>query len=199
MNYNNHNERLALLRETARQVAKILEWTLRETDEDKYNDTRAYLIGSEQREICIHLNKNRFEIHGCYPRDANHNYMLYNQDEPISITVAAKRGATSLAKEIRGRFLSDYERLYNLAIERIAQANNREQAIEKDAQAIAETMEREVRRIHGHNSRPRIYVSDGNNSNRYGFFEVSSPDNIAMEIRGVDTETARRIAMILAD
>jgi hypothetical protein len=68
--------------------------------------------GRQFEAIATYLNQARFTVSGTYPRDARGEmHFPYNVSRP-SITVAVARGGAALGREIKKRFLPEYDALF---------------------------------------------------------------------------------------
>jgi hypothetical protein len=105
----------------------------------------------------------RLVINGVTPRGKDRQYVrVYEQGADgsgwtefkfSSISVATKRGAEAIAKEITRRFLPDYLKAVSLTLERIARDENFEAQRLANLQACAATLNEVINPPYGHNTR----------------------------------------------
>lgn len=126
-NYEQRNAREQRERETfdaalpkiARELAGELggDWavSVKRTGDVRFWTSELVVTASDGREFNVraeYQNLARFTVFGTYPSDArNEHHFPYGVSRP-SITVAVSRGGAALGREIKKRFLPDYDALF---------------------------------------------------------------------------------------
>jgi hypothetical protein len=89
--------------------------SVKKTDDSRFSTDTLVVKASDGRAFDVHAeyqNLDRFTVSGTYPRDARGEmHFPYNVSRP-SITVAASRGGTVLGREIKKRFLPEYDAIF---------------------------------------------------------------------------------------
>lgn len=105
-------------------------WTSRPVDSDGCYRFAAELMSDDGREIhCSYDDyKDRVSVSGHWPTTANRQYFAqcYNGEHNPEITVAAKRTAASVAKDIRSRFMAPFLVRWDQIAKRVAEHNEYE-------------------------------------------------------------------------
>jgi hypothetical protein len=155
---------LPVVQEIALQLTKQTkrEWTVRKNEEPE--PYFHLLSGDAELLISTEYGKpERLVINGVTPRGKDRQYVrVYEQGADgsgwtefrfSSISVATKRGAEAIAKEITRRFLPDYLKAVSLTLERIARDENFEVQRLANLQACAATLNEVITPPYGHNTR----------------------------------------------
>lgn len=89
--------------------------SVKQTDDSRFSTSTLVVKASDGREFDVHAtyqDLDRFTVSGTYPRDARGEmHFPYNVARP-SITVSVSRGGAALGREIKKRFLPEYDAIF---------------------------------------------------------------------------------------
>ncbi len=193
---------IAQMRQTAETVAAALTaetgepWSAEPPTGDNWHDENyARLNNAAGRSFSLHRDRQRVSVYGCYPQPPAGGAVISSHDNPPEITFNPERPAQAIARDMARRFLPAFHALWVKAEGRIIEQGRRIVAQEAAAAALAEILATQPYQ-HGGRGSAVCLSAYGPNSAK---FEVHSADYIHIELRVQDLDTARRIAMILAD
>jgi hypothetical protein len=198
--------------ELAEAIAHYLS-TLEETwTADPYPHDRGrdlyYLHGPDGEEILLksYEGGKRVRVTGNFPEYNHHNPLsfqfTYGDLNYPEITCAADRGARTIAKEIRRRFLVDYRSCLREARRLVRKYERQDQQIREATLAIAGALnlsEESIRwnRSHGNvTARPKLHFYAGDHVR--ADFDIYSDESIGIQLNGVPADLAQRIAEVVA-
>jgi hypothetical protein len=156
----------------------------------------AYIQAQDGRKFGLHTSGYRFqmgdrlEISGSYPRKETGYGFISSYDHPPSIGVTSSRPPKAQARDIKRRFLPEFHRFHELAMERKRQHEEYEANQQKAAKLIAEAFGGEIR---NDNSGVRFSRNDG----PWGHIDVSGNGTVMIEIRNLPVNLAVQIGHLL--
>jgi hypothetical protein len=182
-------------------------WTAEPYPSDRRGDLY-YLRGPDGEELLVksYEGGRRVRVTGNYPQYNHHNPLSFqftygDLDRP-EITCAVDRGAETIAKEIRRRFLADYRACLEEARRLVRKYERHDQQIRETTLAIAGALdlsEESIRwnRSHGNvTARPKLHFSTGDHVR--ADFDVHGGDSVEIDLNGVPPDLALRIAEVVA-
>jgi hypothetical protein len=158
----------------------------------------AHIQAQDDRKFGLHTSGYRFqmgdrlEISGSYARKDTGYGFISSYDHPPSIGVTSSRPPKALARDIQRRFLPEFHRFHELAMERKRQHEEYEANQEKAAQVIAEAFEGEIR-----NDNSGVRFSRILNDGPWGHIDVSGNGTVMIEIRDLPVDLAVQIGHLL--
>ena len=193
---------ITAMRHLAAQVAAALTlatgepWSAEPPTGDNWHDENyARLNNAAGRSFTLHRDRQRVQVCGRYPSHPTGGSAYSSHDNPPVITIGPTRPAAAIAKDLARRFLPGFHALWEKVEGRIASEDRRIIAREAAAASLQEILGGKPYQHGGRNS--DIYLSVPGEHG--GKFQVQAADYIWIELRVRDLDTARRIAMILAD
>ncbi len=181
----------------AKAVAAELRWTYRKREADRRDS--ADIEGPDGMKLYLnngHWDHSRITIIGSRPQQNNGNHFSVNWPDNLRITVAPKRPASAVAKDIERRLLPGYRVAFQKASEDIAERHRQRTEAERVANNVASILGCEVAQNNGPGT--DFHIHPRNLRKGYADIRVGEYSNdVEINLRWVSPELAQRVCEVL--